>query len=105
MAAIEAPVYLTGPLRERFEALAPSLYKMGTLDKLSAELLVKYVMAENNFLRVSTLLQNALSRGDGDDANKWLAAQDKLTKQILCLGEELGITPKARRARGLSAPR
>ena len=70
MATIEAPVYLTGPLRERFEALAPRLYAMGTLDELSAELLVKYVMAENNFLRVSTLLQNALSRGDGDDANR-----------------------------------
>ena len=31
----------------------------------------------------------------------WIAAQDKLTKQILALGAELGINPGARRARGL----
>ena len=40
-------------------------------------------------------------RGDADDAPKWVQAQDRLTKQILALGSELGITPSARRARGL----
>ena len=38
-------------------------------------------------------------------AGKWLAAQDRLTKQILSLGAELGLTPSARRARGLIAPK
>ena len=105
MKTIEAPGYLTGPLRERYDLLAPTLCAMGTLDELSAELLAKYVLAENEYLRVSTLLQNALGRGDGEDTNRWLAAQDKLTKQILALGEELGITPRARKARGLIIPR
>ena len=50
-------------------------------------------------------MQAAISRGDPDDSNKWLAAQDRLTKQILTLGDELGLTPKARKARGLIAPR
>ena len=43
----------------------------------------------------------AIAKGDGDAATKWIGVQDKLTKQILALGSELGITPRARRARGL----
>lgn len=99
------PTYLTGKAQERFTSLAPVLSAMGTLDKLNADLLAKYVLAENDYIRVTTLLQNAIARGDGDDANKWLTAQDRLTKQILTLGDELGLTPKARRSRGLSIPR
>ncbi len=64
-----------------------------------------YILAENEYLRVSNLVQAAISRGDPENSNKWLAAQDRLTKQILTLGEELGLTPKARKARGLIAPR
>ena len=105
---VEAPAcpsYLSGSLQERFNALAPVLTTMGTLDELNADLLAKYVLAENDWLRVSSHLQNAIKRGDGDDAAKWLLAQDRLTKQILSLGDELGLTPKARRARGLTASR
>lgn len=61
----------------------------------------KYILAENEYLRVSALVQDAIANGDGDDATKWIGVQDKLTKQILALGSELGITPTARRARGL----
>lgn len=82
--------------------MAPKLAADGTLADLNADLLAKYILAENEYLRVSNLAQNAITRGDGDDANKWLMAQDRLTKQILALGAELGINPKARSARGLS---
>ena len=47
-------------------------------------------------------MQEAVNGGDAEGAGKWLAAQDRLTKQILLLGAELGITPRARRARGLA---
>jgi len=50
-------------------------------------------------------VQDALKDGDAEETSKWLAAQDRLTKQILTLGDELGLTPKARKARGLIAPR
>lgn len=96
------PAYLAGALRERWDAIAPKLAADGTLADLNADLLAKYILAENEYLRVSNLAQNAITRGDGDDANKWLMAQDRLTKQILALGAELGINPKARSARGLS---
>ena len=99
------PVYLDGTLRARWEQLAPKLEAMGTLDELNADLAAKLILAENEYLRVSNLVQGAISRGDPEDSNKWLAAQDRLTKQILTLGDELGLTPKARKARGLIAPR
>lgn len=102
---VACPEYLAGALRERWEQLAPQLQAMGTLDALNADLAAKYILAENEYLRVSNLVQAAISRGDPDDSNKWLAAQDRLTKQILALGEELGLNPKARKARGLIAPR
>ena len=98
---VECPAYLDGALRARWDELAPRLQAMGTLDALNADLAAKYILAENEYLRVSALVQTAIGRGDPEDSNKWLAAQDRLTKQILTLGEELGLTPKARRARGI----
>ena len=99
--AIACPAYLDGALRARWEELAPRLQAMGTLDAGSVDIAAKFLLAENEYLRVSSLVQSALQRGDPEDSNKWLAAQERLTKQILMLGEELGLTPKARRARGI----
>lgn len=98
---LPCPTYLAGTLARRWEELAPELQRLGTLDALNADLLGKYILAENEYLRISALVQEAIARADGDDAGKWIAAQDRLTKQILQLGTELGITPRARRARGL----
>lgn len=98
---LPCPAYLAGTLRARWEELAPELQRLGTLDALNADLLGKFILAENEYLRVSSLVQECIARGDADAGGKWIAAQDRLTKQILTLGAELGITPTARRARGL----
>ena len=102
---VTCPAYLDGALRARWDELAPRLQAMGTLDELNADLAAKYILAENEYLRVSALVQSAIAGGDVEESNKWLLAQDRLTKQILVLAEELGLTPKARRARGLPAPK
>ncbi len=95
------PVYLAGSLAARYAQLAPELVKLGTLDALNVDIAGKYILAENEYLKVSALVQDSIANGAGDDATKWIGVQDKLTKQILTLGAELGITPSARRARGL----
>lgn len=100
-----APAWLAGSLRDRWAELAPVFYRMGTLSELEAGTLARYILAENNYLQVSNYVQGAITAADPEDAAKWLLAQDRLTKQILTLGDELGLTPKARRARGLTAPR
>ena len=94
------PAYLVGNLARRWEDLAPELWKIGTLDDLNADLLAKYILDENSYLKVSANVQEAIASGNAESAAKWLTAQDRLTKQILALGAELGITPKARRMRG-----
>lgn len=77
---------------------------MGSLDDLTVDLAAKYILAENEYLKISDLVQEAIRAGDSDAAGKWINAQDKLTKQILQLGAALGITPDARRTRGLLLP-
>lgn len=99
---LPCPVYLAGTLAVRWEQLAPELARLGTLDTLNADLLGKYILAENEYLRISSLVQDCIAQGDAETGGKWIAAQDKLTKQILALGAELGINPRARRARGLA---
>lgn len=98
---LPCPAYLAGALRARWDQLAPELQALGTVDSLSADLLGKFILAENEYLRISSLVQECIARGDAEDGGKWIAAQDRLTKQILQLGAELGITPKARRDRGI----
>ena len=74
MQAVPCPRYLDGALRERWDQLAPALTAMGTLDEWNADLAAKYILAENEYLRVSNLVQAAITRGDPEDSNKWLAA-------------------------------
>ena len=102
---IPCPAYLAGTLQERWTLLAPQLQAMGALDTLNAALLAKYILAENEYLRISELVQRSISAGDAEEAGKWLTAQDRLTRQILTLSAELGMTPSGRRSRGIKAPR
>ena len=98
---LPCPVYLAGTLRARWEALAPELQRLGTLDALNVDIAGKYILAENEYTKISAMVQQALVDEDADAAVEWINAQDRITKQILQLGAELGITPRARRARGL----
>ena len=102
--APEAPAWLAGSLRERWAELAPAFWRMGTLSELETGILARYIVAENNYLQVSNQLQSALARGDGEDAGKWLSAQDKLIRQIITLGEALGLTAEKRKTMGWSLP-
>ena len=99
-----APTWLAGSLRARWQELAPIFYRMGTLTDLESGILARYIVAENNYLQVSNLLQQALSAGNGEDANKWLAAQDRLIKQMTILGDSLGLTAEKRKSMGLKLP-
>lgn len=101
-ASLPCPVYLGGTLARRWEELAPELQRLGTLDALNVDIAGKYILAENEYTKISAMVQQALKDEDAEAAGKWLAAQDRITKQILQLGSELGITPTARRARGLA---
>ena len=100
----EAPVWLTGSLLKRWDELAPVFTRMGTLSDLEVGILARYIVAENNYLQASNRLQSAMAAGDGEEANRWLTVQDKLNRQILTLGEALGLTAEKRKAMGWTLP-
>ena len=100
----EAPRYLTGGTKLRFDELAPKCVAMGTLSHPDVDVLAKYVLAEDEYLVVTQKLQRALNDGDADSAGKWLSLQGGVAKQCLTLGAELGLTPASRRSRGLIVP-
>lgn len=99
-----APAWLAGSLRQRWDELAPIFTRMGTLSELETGNLARYIVAENNYLQVSNNLQRALSSGDAEDVGKWLTAQEKLIRQIITLGETLGLTAEKRKAMGWTIP-
>ena len=105
MNSITAPAYLDASLRSRFEELAPELAAMGTLTNLDADAFARYIVSENEYLRVSRLTMAAISKGDAAEADKWASCQDRLLKQCMAAGAEFGLTPSSRRARGLIPPR
>ena len=78
---------------------------MGTLTALDADALARYVISENEYLRVSQLAMDAIGRGDAAEADKWASCQDRLLRQCMTAGAEFGLTPGSRRARGLLPPR
>lgn len=100
-----APVYLMGALRARFDALAPDLMAMGTLTEMDVDALARYVLSENEYIRVSSLVLDAIQAEDPATADKWASVQDRLLRQCMAAGAEFGLTPSARRARGLIPPR
>lgn len=100
-----APGYLMGALRARFDALAPDLVAMGTLTEMDVDALARYVLSENEYIRVSSLVLDAIQAEDPSTADKWASVQDRLLKQCMAAGAEFGLLPSARRARGLIPPR
>ena len=70
----EAPRYLTGGTRQRFDELAPKCVAMGTLSHLDVDVLAKYVLAEDEYLVVTQKLQ--------------LSLQGSVAKQCLTLGAD-----------------
>jgi len=99
------PGYLDAALRDRFNSLAPDLVAIGSLTILDVDALARYVVSENEYLRVSRLTMEAISKGNAADADKWASVQDRLLKQCMAAGAEFGLLPSARRARGLIPPR
>lgn len=100
-----APAYLAAALRDRFDELAPDLVKMGVLTRLDVDALAKYIVAEHEYLRVSSHAMTAINAGDPTEAERWIAVQDRLLRQCLSAGAEFGMTPSGRRSRGLAAPK
>lgn len=105
MTARDAPTYLPAALKERFAQLWDDCSRMMPVSSLDADLLAKYVLAEDAYLMATRRMQAALSAADPDTAAKWAGIQDRLLSQIVKIGSEFGLVPSARRRRGMTPPR
>ncbi|MEG1778234.1 MAG: phage terminase small subunit P27 family, partial [Angelakisella sp.] len=90
------PSYLPPMLAEKFRKLAPVLAAIGVLSELDGDALARYLIAENNYLRVTSRLTSEINRGNIADADKWSSMQDRFFKQCRAAGSDLGLTVSGR---------
>lgn len=92
---IKAPDYLTSSMRKEFNHLAPILESMGVLTAIDTDLLARYLIAKNNYLKATEKLMTVIGC-DVDDAVKWSTVQDRFFKQCRACGADLGLSVSAR---------
>lgn len=90
------PVYLTESQARKFRELAPILISMGVLSSLDADGLARYLIAEQNYLRATNRLTQAMNAGNTAEADKWSAMQDRFFRQCRAAGSDLGLTVSGR---------
>ena len=93
---IEAPAYLTGTLEVEFYDIAYKLLDIGVMTELDEELLARYLIAKQHYLKYSNLLTKALQRGAVEESSKLVVTQDKLYKQVRMAAADLGLTITSR---------
>ncbi|MBQ4426641.1 MAG: P27 family phage terminase small subunit [Oscillospiraceae bacterium] len=93
-AEIEPPSYLQSALKDRFTKIASILAKSGKVTSLHSDVLARYLIAEQNYLRATNKVTSAINAGASDDANRWSAIQDRYFKQMRSCEADLGIAGK-----------
>lgn len=91
---------LPASMYTRMVELAEALRPVGYSDA-DAPLLAKWIVAENEWKRITNLVNTALARGDSAEASKWIAAQDRIVSQSVRLSESLNMSPKTRIMNGV----
>lgn len=102
-AHLDPPAYLPQSLAAKFRELAPVLVAMGVLSVIDADGLARYLIAESNYLRVTSRLTGAINTGNLADADKLSAMQDRFFRQCRAAASDLGLTVSARCALELLA--
>lgn len=91
---IEAPSYLTPPLKKEFYRIAEELIRIKIMSNLDCEALGRFITAEYNYQKVTKKL---LKTGvDNDKYFNYLLMQDKLFKQSRQAAGDLGLTISSR---------
>ena len=89
----EAPGYLDQNLTLRWYQLAPIAARNGTLTNCSVDAFARYVIAEQQYLRATQRVFDALRAGDTSDAAAWSQIQDRLFRELQASGKIFGLTP------------
>ncbi len=93
---VRAPSWLPASLREDYKTVAKQLIALGIFSDLDADVLGRYLMAQESYLQASDHLGEALDRGDPESVAEWGQIQDRFFKQATTSAKELGLTVSSR---------
>ena len=88
-----APGYLDQNLLQRWNELAPPAAARGTLTASSVDAFARYIIAEQEYLRVVQRVLNALRTGNTSDAATWSQVQDRFFRELQSSGRMFGLSP------------
>jgi P27 family predicted phage terminase small subunit len=91
---IQAPSYLPDELKVIFDRIAEQLVKLNIMSDLDCEALARFLVAENEYQRVSVRLMKM--RSFGDRYMDLLKIQEKLFKQARASASDLGLSISSR---------
>lgn len=89
---ISVPEYLPKKLKKEFEVIAAKLLAVGIMSELDEDCLARYLLSKQNYLLYSSLLNNAISKGNLAEMEKLTTMQDKAFKQCRACANDLGLT-------------
>ena len=93
---ITVPDYLPTKLHDEFTDIANKLKDIGVMTELDEDALARYLLAKQNYLLYTALLNKALSQNRIVDAEKLTTMQDKAFKQCRASASDLGLTIASR---------
>ena len=93
---IRCPEDLPETLRKDFLALGKELKELGIFCKLDYDTLTRYLTARQFWKQAGEEVAKALETGDGKEAERWSAIQDRFFKQCRNCANDLGLTVTSR---------
>lgn len=93
---VQPPAYLPSNLAAEFEDIASKLLKIGVMTELDEDALARYLLAQQNYLHYTSMLNAAIKAKKIGDMEKLSALQDKAFKQCRAAASDLGLTIASR---------
>ena len=93
---VKVPDYLPENLIKEFNEIAYKLIHIGIMTELDEDSLARYLLAKQQYLRYTNLLNKAMNRGNLNEVDKIMSIQDKAFKQCRACASDLGLTIASR---------
>lgn len=95
---IKPPDYIADApkLVEEFNDIAEKLLALKILTELDADSLARYLLAKQNYLQYTSLLNSAIRKNKIADMSAIQTMQDKAFKQVRAAASDLGLTISSR---------
>ena len=93
---VKIPDYLPQNLVDEFNDIAGKMLQIGIMTELDEDCLARYLLAKQQYLRYTNLLNKATSRGNITEIEKLMTIQDKAFKQCRASANDLGLTIASR---------